>query len=105
MFDFNSDKIKVYFSKYAIFQMEFAMIELEFDVQTFFNADLHFDGSIGIWFGANIGNNKFLFLSYPIVISIDNHIDVVSQINHYAIVGLKLFFNPIELKIIRDIVC
>ena len=78
MFDFNSDKIEVHFAKYAIFQMKFAMIELKLDMKTFFDTHLHLDGSIGIRFGANVSNNEFLLLSYPIVISIDNHIDVVS---------------------------
>lgn len=78
MFDFNSDKIKVYFSEYTIFQMEFAVIEFELDVQTFFDAHLHFDGSVGVGFGADVGYDEFLFLSYPVVISIDNHIDIVS---------------------------
>lgn len=105
MFDFNSDKIKIHFTKYAIFQMELAMIELELDVQAFFDADLHLDGSIGIGFGAYVRDNKFLFFSYPIIISIDHNIDVVSQINHYPIVSLKLFLDPIKLKIVRNIIC
>jgi hypothetical protein len=57
--------------------MELAVIELEFDVEAFFDAHLHFDGSVGIGFGAHVRHNEFLLLSYPIVISIDNHIDVV----------------------------
>jgi hypothetical protein len=85
--------------------MEFAVIELEFDVEAFLDAHLHFDGSVGIGFGANISHDEFLLFSNPIVISIDNNIDVVSQINYYAIVSLKLLLDPIELKIVRDIVC
>ena len=105
MFDFNSDKIKVYFPKYTIFQMELAMIELELDVQAFFDTHLHLDGSIGVGLGADVSDDEFLLFGYPIVISIDHNIDVVSQINHYPIVSLKLLLDPIKLKIVRNIVC
>ena len=105
MFDFNSNKIEVHFPKYTIFQMKLAMIELELNVQAFFDAHLHLDGSVGIGFGADVSDDEFLLFCYPIVISIDDNIDVVSQINHYAIVGLKLLLDPVELKIVGDIVC
>ena len=76
------------------------MVEFEFDVQTLLDANLHFYWSVRIWFSSQVGHYEFFFLSYPVVISIDDHVDVVSQIDDYAIVCLKLLFHPIELKIV-----
>ena len=104
MLDLNSDKIKIHFSKYAIFQMKLAVIELKFDVQTFFDADLHFYWSVGVGFDAYVGHDEFLLFGNPIVISIDDYVDIIPQIDNYAIICFKLFFNPVELKIVGHVV-
>jgi len=44
--DFNSHQIEKDLAENAVFQMEFAEIEFEFNVQTLFDAHLHFDWPI-----------------------------------------------------------
>lgn len=85
--------------------MKFATIKLKLDMKAFFDSDFHFNWSIVIWLSWDIRNDKFLFLSNPVVISIDDNVDIVSQSNHNSIIAFELLFYTIELKIIGDIVC
>ena len=85
--------------------MKFATIKLKLDMKAFFDSDFHFNWSIVIWLSWDIRNDKFLFLSNPVVISIDDNVDIVSKSNHNSIIAFELLFYTIELKIIGDIVC
>ena len=84
--------------------MKFALIELKFNVKTFFNADLHLDRSIRIWLFARISDNKFLLLRYPVIIPIYHYINVIAQSNDDSVVAFELLFYPIELEVVRDII-
>ena len=104
MLDFDPDKVEVHFAQNTILQVKLGMIELEFNVKALLDAHLHLDWPVGVWLCADVGHNEFLLLRYAIVITVDHHVNVISQVYHYAIVGLKLLLNSVELKIIRDIV-
>ena len=104
MFDFNSDKIEEHFAQYAVFQMEFTEIKLKFNVQALFDAHFHFNWSVCIWLSADICNDKFFLFRYPIIVSVDDHVDVVPQSYHYSIIAFELLFHSIELKVVLHIV-
>ena len=105
MLDFDPNQIEKDFAKNTVFQMEFTLIEFEFDMKAFFYTDFHLDRSICIWFNANIWHDKFLFFRYAIVISVYHYVYEVAQPNDNTVVSLELFFDPVELEIIRNIVC
>ena len=85
--------------------MEFTLIEFEFDMKTLFYTYFHLDWPISIWLLPNIWHDKFLFFRYAIVISVYHYVYEVSQPDDNTVVSLELFFDPVELEIIRNIVC
>ena len=85
--------------------MEFTLIEFKLDVQAFLYSYFHLYRPISIWFNTDIGDNEFFLFRYPIIVSVDDNIYVVSQLDHYAVVSLKLLFNSVELKVVGDIIC
>ena len=85
--------------------MEFTLIEFEFDMQALFYSYFHLDRPISIWLNPNIWHDKFLFFRYAIVISVYHYVYEVAQPNDNTIVSLELFFDPVELEIVRNIVC
>ena len=104
MLDFDSHQVEKDLTQNAIFQMEFATIKLKLNMKAFFDTDFHFNWSIVIWLSWDIWNDKFLFLCNPVIVSIDNNIDIISESNDNSIIAFELFFYTIELKIIRNIV-
>lgn len=80
--------------------MKFALIELKFNVKTFFNADLHLDRSIRIWLFAYISDNKFLLLRYSIIVPIYHYINVIAQANNNSVIAFELFFYSVELEVV-----
>ena len=85
--------------------MKFTLIELKFNMQAFFNTHLHFNWSVCIWFGTDIGHDKFFFFRYFVVISIYHHVYIVPQTDNDSIVAFKLFFYSVKLEIIWYIIC
>lgn len=57
--------------------MELGISEFKLNVQTLFYAHLHFDRGIQLGFAANVIDYEFFFPCDSVVISVDNHIDVV----------------------------
>ena len=104
MLDFDSHQIEKDFSENTIFQVKFALIELEFNMQTFFYPNFHFNRSICVWLYSDVRDNKFFFFCYPIIVSINDHVYVVSQLYHNTIVALKLLFDSVELEVVRHII-
>ena len=84
--------------------MEFALIEFKLYVKAFFNSNLHLDWFIIIRLFLGVRNYELLLFCYSIVISIDYHIYIVSQPNHYSAVAFELFFHSVELEIVWNIV-
>ena len=78
VFDFDPYQIEVYFAQNTVLQVELAVVKFEFNMQTLFYANLHLDRSVSIRFSPRIGHNEFLLFCYPIVISINHHVDVVA---------------------------
>ena len=105
MFNFDSHQVEKDLTQNAIFQMKFATIKLKLNMKAFFDTNFHFNWSIVIWLSRNIRHNKFFFFSNPVVVSIDNDVDIVSQSDDNSIIAFELFFYTIELKIIGNIVC
>ena len=104
MFNLNPDQVEIDFAEDAVFQVELTLVEFEFNMQALFNSHLHLDRPVGIRFSARISHNEFLLLCYPVVISVDYHVDVVAQIYHDSIIRLKLLLHSVELEIIRHII-
>ena len=104
MFNFDSHQVEKDLTQNAIFQMKFATIKLKLNMKAFFDTDFHFNWSIVIWLSWDIRNDKFLFLCNPVIVSIDNNVDIISESYDNSIVAFELFFYTIELKIIRNIV-
>ena len=86
MRDLNTDQFKVHFSKNAIFQMEFTLIELKFYMQAFFDADFHLDWPIRLWLLALVAHNELFFFCYSIIVSVYYYINEISQPNHNSVV-------------------
>ena len=105
MLDFNSDQVEVDLAQDAVLQMELGVVELKFDVEALLDAHLHLDWPICVRLHAHVGDDELLFLRYAVVIAVNHHVYVISQVYHYTIVGLELLFNSVELKIVRHIVC
>ena len=82
--------------------MEFTTIEFELDMQALFNSYLHLNWSISIWLLPNVCYDEFFLFCYPIVVSIDDYVDIITKSYHNSVVALKLLFNPVELKIILN---
>ena len=104
MLDFDSYQIEKDFAQNTIFQVKFALIEFEFNMQAFFYSHFHFNGSISVGLLPKIRHDKFFFLRYPIIVSIYHHVYVIAQPDYDSIIALKLLFYSIELKIVRHIV-
>lgn len=100
MLNLDPYQIEVDFTKYTVLQMELTLIELKFYVQALFNTNLHFDWSILIGLLSFVGYDEFFLLGYPIVIAIDDDVDVVAQPDNYSVISLELFFYSIELEIV-----
>lgn len=103
MLNLDPYQIEVDFTKYTVLQMELTLIELKFYVQALFNTNLHFDWSILIGLLSFVGYDEFFLLGYPIVIAIDDDVDVVAQPDHYSVISLELLFYSIELEIVWNI--
>ena len=84
--------------------MEFALIELKFDVEALLNADFHFDWTILFRFFLCITHYELLFFCDTIVASVYDNIDVVPKTDCYSSVGLVLALNAIKLEIVRGII-
>ena len=84
--------------------MEFALVELKFYVETFFNSNLHLDGVIFFWFLLSVADDELLFLGNTIVAAIDDNIDVVTKSDSDSCVALKLFLDSVELEVICRVV-
>ena len=84
--------------------MELREVELEFDVEAFFDAHLHLDWSILVWLRPRIGHDELFFLRYPVVIPVDHHVNVVTKSHHYSVVAFKLLLHSIELKVVLHVV-
>lgn len=84
--------------------MEFALVELKFYVETFFNSNLHLDGVIFFWFLLSVAHDELLFLGNTIVAAIDDNIDVVTKSDSDSCVALKLFLDSVELEVICRVV-
>ena len=85
--------------------MESLFCELKLDVKALFNADLHLDRIVLLGLDTQVLNDELFFLRDSIIVTIDHHIDKVSQPNDNAVVWLKLFFDTIEREIIGHVVC
>ena len=105
MFNLNPHKIKKDFSQNTILQMEFTTIEFELNMQTLFYTHFHLYWSITVRLSTDIRNDEFLFLRYSVVITIYNHVNVVTKTDNNSIVRFKLFFHTIKLEIIGHIIC
>lgn len=105
MLDFDPDKVEVDFSQYAILEVKLGVIELKFNVKTLLDTHLHLDWPVSVWLSPDVGHDEFFLLRYAVIITVDHHVYVISQVYHYPIVGLELLLNSVELKIIRHIVC
>lgn len=86
MLDFDSNKIEVDFTKNAVLEMEFALIEFELNVQTFLDADLHLDWLVNFWLLTLIADNEFFLLGYSIIVSVYNYVDIVAKSNDDAVI-------------------
>ena len=104
MLDFDSYQVEVHLAQNTVLQVKLGVIELKFDVQTLLDAHFHLYWPIGVRLSPHVGHNEFFFLRYAIVITVDHHVDVVPQVDHYTIVRLKLLLNSVELKVIGHIV-
>ena len=78
MFDFNSYQIEEHLAEDAIFQVEFTLVELKFNVQALLDPDLHFNRPVHIWLTSDVGDYEFFLLGDLIIIPVDYHIDVVA---------------------------
>lgn len=105
MFDLDPNQVEKYFAQNTVFQVEFAAVEFKFNMETLFNADLHFNGSILIWFLTKVCNYELFLLCNSIVVSVYHDVDIIAQPYYDPIVALKLFFNSIELEIILYAIC
>ena len=79
--------------------------ELKLDMKALFYADLHLNRIVLLRLDAQVLHNELFFLRDAIIVSIDYHIDKVSQPNDDPVVWLKLFFNAIEREVICHVVC
>jgi|TARA_B110001450_G_scaffold196831_1_gene185385 hypothetical protein len=105
MLDLNPDQIEKDFSQNAVLQMEFALIEFKLDMQALLYTNFHLYRPISIWLDPDIGDDEFFLLRYPIIVSVDHNIYVVSQLDHYPVVSLELLLHSVELKIVGHIIC
>lgn len=104
MANLQADQVKGHFALYAVFQVEFAVSELEFYVQAVFNANFHFDWRILNRLILQVLDEKLLFFCYFCVLTDDCDEHIVADSNHDSIVGLKLLFSFSELKGIAHVV-
>ena len=84
--------------------MELGVVELKFNVKALLDSHLHLNRPVVVWLNTHVRYDELLFLRYAVVITVDHHVYVISQVYHYTIVGLKLLLNSVELKVIRHIV-
>ena len=80
------------------------MRELELNMETLFDADLHLDWHTFVFLLPHILHQKLLLLGYSIVVPIDDHVYEVAQSHHNAIVTFKLLFYSVERKVVRHVV-
>lgn len=98
--DFDSHQVEVDLAENAVLEVEFTLVEFELDVQTLLYADLHFDWLVRLRLLSLIADNKLLLLGDFIIVPVDDHVDVVPQPYHDAVVGLKLLLDSVELEIV-----
>ena len=103
MFNFDSHEIKKDFSKDAVFEVKFAEVEFEFNMQTFFDAHFHLDWPVVVWFRADIANHKFFFLRDFVVVAIYHHVYEIPQLHNYPVVALELFLHSVELEVVLHV--
>jgi len=84
--------------------VELAAVELELDVEALLDAHLHLDGPVVVGLSPAVRHYELLLLRYAVVVPVDHHVNVVPQPDDDSVVALKLFFDPIELEVILDIV-
>ena len=103
--DLNAHQVEEDLAQDTVFEVELAKVEFKLDVQALLDAHLHLDRPVLIWLRARVSHYELLFLGYPVVVSVDYHVDVVPQPYHDSIVAFILLFNPVELEVVLYIVC
>jgi hypothetical protein len=73
-------------------------------VQTLLDPYFHFYGRVKRRLISNILNNELFLFGYFVVAAINYHVKVVADPDNDSIVGLKLFFDTVELKIVVHII-
>lgn len=84
--------------------MELRVGKLKFDVQALLNPYLHFYRRVKRGLFTEILDNELLLFCYFVVAAIDHHVKVVADSHNDSIVGLKLFFDTVELEIVVHII-
>lgn len=84
--------------------MELRVGKLKFDVKALLDSYLHFYGRVKRWLVTNILDDEFFLFGYFVVATINYHVEVVADSDDNSIVGLKLFFNTVELEIVVHII-
>ena len=94
-----ADKVEEHFPKYTVLEGINGAGEFEFDMQAVLNADLHLDGLVlvGRLFDRII-HDELLLLGNAVVISVDDHINVVAKADYYPIIAFKLLLDTVELE-------
>ena len=85
--------------------MEGLLGELKLDVETLFNAHLHFDRVVLLGLLAEVLHDELLLFGNAVVVSVDDHVDEVAKAHHDSIVRLKLLLNAVKLEVIGTVIC
>lgn len=73
-------------------------------MQTLLDPHLHFYGRVKRRLITDILDNELLLFRYFVVAAINYHVKVVADSDNDSIVGLKLFFDTVELEIVVHII-
>ena len=66
--------------------MEFALIELKFYMQAFFDADFHLDWPIRLRLFALVAHNELFLFRYSIIVTVYYYVNEISQPNYNSVV-------------------
>ena len=106
MLDLDSDEIEVDFTFDHVSEMEYVLLILELDMQTFLNSYLKLYGDRdfrGRRF-LKVLDKKDLFLFDLAIVSSDCYFDLVFEATLDALIGFICFFNVLEIKVISHII-
>ena len=102
--DLDPHEVEEHLPQNAVLEVEFAVVELELNMEALFDAHLHLNRPVLVRLRANVGYNELFLLGNPVIITVDNDVDVVPEPDDYSVVRFELLFHAVELEVVLHVV-